>query len=161
MNKKYVYIFSNTERSDLVKIGKTNSNPRTHARKLSNETGAIGHFVVEWFMEVADNDLAEKILFYKFRENHYDKEFFKIDLQNGISKALTELCTFFEVEEPIFYIKNDNIDTILEALKRNFHSLNRAIKYLVDEDKRQTFDHIGKIEYHISLFESSKRIKDF
>ena len=101
--KKYVYIFSNTERADLVKIGKTNNNPRTRARALSNETGAIGHFVVEWFMEVPDNDLAEKILFYKLRDNHYDKEFFKVGLNAAISTALLELCNFFEINEPAFF----------------------------------------------------------
>lgn len=155
MNKKYAYILSNTERSDLVKIGKTNNSPRNRARTLSNETGAIGHFVVEWFMEVPDNDLAEKILFYKFRENHYDKEFFKIDLQDVISTALIELCIFFEIKESGFYIKNKEIlekrARLLTAKIKALQAGDRIAK-LANEDKTDTNDKIAlKMERNLNI----------
>ena len=158
MNKKYVYIFSNTERADLVKIGKTNNNPRSRARTLSNETGAIGHFVVEWFMEVPDNDLAEKILFYKFRENHYDKEFFKIDLNKAVSEGLLFLCDFFDTKEPTFYLKQEKQLIGFDEIVKGYEL---SLKYSDEKDRVDIEKQIYNLQRISSLLNSPNQIKDF
>jgi hypothetical protein len=114
MNKEYIYIFSN----DLLKIGKTTHNPRVRAEKLSRETGAIGKFIVEWFMEVPNCELAEKIIHFRLQEFHYEKEFYKTDIDNAVIASCIELSKFFEITQPIFYVKNlEIIEKELEKIK--------------------------------------------
>lgn len=137
MNKEYVYIFSNTERQDLLKIGKTTHNPRVRAEKLSRETGAIGKFIVEWFMEVPNCELAEKIIHFRLQEFHYEKEFYKTDIDNAVITSCIELSKFFEITKPIFYVKNlEIIEKELERLKKTINSLTRLFINDLESDKK-------------------------
>ena len=51
MEKLYIYIFTNPEKPELVKVGRTNKHPEIRANELSRQTGTIGKFVVEWHLE--------------------------------------------------------------------------------------------------------------
>lgn len=101
MNKErngWVYIMSNIENPDTYKIGKTKANPVIRANGLSRQTGTIGKWEVEWEMEVPDMTIAEQILHYKFREKHYEKEYFKISLTETKETAEKVLTDFFGIE---------------------------------------------------------------
>jgi len=97
-NNGFVYIFSNTEYVGLIKIGKSKSNPVIRADQLSKNTGAIGTFVLEWSKEVPAMDIAEIFLHFIFRNFHYQKEFFKIGVQDAKSIAATTLDSFFAID---------------------------------------------------------------
>lgn len=94
----FVYIFSNNEYVGLIKIGKSKNNPVIRAHQLSKNTGAIGTFVLEWSREVPAVDIAETFLHFIFRNFHYQKEFFKIDVQDAILLATTTLDSFFDID---------------------------------------------------------------
>lgn len=152
MNKQYIYIFSNTERYDLVKIGKTQYNPRMRANKLSNETGAIGQFIAEWFMEVPDNDLAEKILHFKLKKFHYKKEFYQVKLTQAISTACVELYYFFKEEKPSFFVRKRDIFTeIIEDFNLRVKSLPTVIKYSNESEKEKFTNRIQELKQEITI----------
>jgi len=96
--KGFVYILSNQEYPGKFKIGKTKDNPIIRAKTLTKQTGAIGEFKVEWSKEVPDMNIAESILHYKFRENHYEKEFFEFELNEIKIVAKKTLDDFFADE---------------------------------------------------------------
>ena len=80
----YVYIFSNTELSDVIKIGKTVKHPEVRAEQLNKQTGTIGKFKVEWFVEVRDESILEFILHTYLKDYHKTKEYFNIELMRAI-----------------------------------------------------------------------------
>jgi hypothetical protein len=80
----YVYIFSNTELLDVVKIGKTVKHPEVRAEQLNKQTGTIGKFKVEWFVEVRDESILEFILHTYLKDYHKTKEYFNIELTRAI-----------------------------------------------------------------------------
>jgi hypothetical protein len=94
----WVYIMSNNEYPELYKIGKTRANPAIRANTLSKQTASIGKWEVEWEMEVPDITIAENILHYKFRKEHYEKEYFKINLTETKGNAENILNEFFGKE---------------------------------------------------------------
>ena len=100
MNKQYVYILSNTspKLKGIYKIGETKYNPEVRAHQLSKETGAIGSFEVEWFMEIPNSKLAEKILHDKFNNYRLDpkKEFFDTDINELITQSEEVLIDYFK-----------------------------------------------------------------
>jgi beta-galactosidase GanA len=91
----WVYIMSNVEYPELYKIGKTRANPAIRASALSRQTASIGKWEVEWEMEIPDITIAESILHYKFRKEHYEKEYFKINLSETKENAEKILEDFF------------------------------------------------------------------
>ncbi len=94
----YVYIFSNTELLDVVKIGKTVKHPEVRAEQLNKQTGTIGKFKVEWFAEVRDESILEFILHTYLKEYHKTKEYFNIELTRAIefSKKYQKNIRFFQ-----------------------------------------------------------------
>lgn len=69
-------------------------------------------------------NIAESILHYKFRENHYTKEFFEFDLENTKIKAEKILDDFFRdelIKERIKLAKTKakEITKKLNEIKRN------------------------------------------
>ena len=79
MEKQYIYIFSISDKPELIKVGRTNKHPEIRANELSRQTWAVGKFVVEWHLEVTDSEIAEKVAHFKLKEFHYAKEFFSIN----------------------------------------------------------------------------------
>lgn len=83
----YVYILSNTEVPDIIKIGEA-IDAEERATTLSRQTGAFGEYKVVWKHKVEDNNQAvEKALHYKFREFSVHKEYFRIDKNKAIRIA--------------------------------------------------------------------------
>jgi len=76
---KYVYILSNSQVPDVIKIGQS-YNPESRAKELSKQTGTIGEFTVAWKVQVEGNpERVEKALHYKLKEFNVGKEYFRID----------------------------------------------------------------------------------
>ena len=97
----YVYIFSNSEYSGLLKIGKRKKNPVIRADQLTRKTGAIGSFKLEWYQEVPEMDIAETLLHFTFRQFHDQKEFFKIDSNKASKIAIVALDSFFALDNKL------------------------------------------------------------
>jgi hypothetical protein len=97
----YVYIFSNSEYSGLLKIGKSKKNPVIRADQLTRNTGAIGSFKLEWYQEVPEMDIAETLLHFTFRQFHDQKEFFKIDSNKASKIAIVALDSFFALDNKL------------------------------------------------------------
>ncbi len=100
-NKGYVYIFSNSAYSGLLKIGKSKKNPVIRTDQLTRNTGAIGSFKLEWYMEVPEMDIAETFLHFIFRQFHDQKEFFKIDSFKAKKIAIVALDSFFTLDNKL------------------------------------------------------------
>ncbi len=99
--KGFVYILSNEEYEERIKIGKSKKNPIIRADQLTRNTGAIGTFKLEWAKEVPSMDIAETFLHFTFRKFHNQKEFFIIDIEKAKAIAETALNTFFETDNKI------------------------------------------------------------
>lgn len=96
MTKKYVYIFTNSNSKDIIKIGKTDKYPESRAEQLNRQTGTIGKYEVAWFKEVEDNNIVEQVLHFTFNEFHVDKEYFRITSSIAISISENVIKSFFQ-----------------------------------------------------------------
>jgi len=97
-NAGFIYIFSKSDQDGLIKVGKTNKNPMLRAEQLSKQTASSGVFKVEWYFEVPNIDIAENIVHFKLKEYHYNKEYFKIPLNEAKILLTKELIIFFKLE---------------------------------------------------------------
>jgi hypothetical protein len=122
MEKQYVYIFSISDKPDLIKVGKSSKNPHIRANDLSKNTAATGRFSVEWFMEVPDAELAENIAHFKLKEYHFNKEYFSIKSHKAHFILEKFLIPLFELEQPIIEYSESLKDEIIR--KENL-----ALKY--------------------------------
>lgn len=128
MEKQYVYIFSISDKPDLIKVGKTSKNPHIRANDLSKNTAATGKFSVEWFMEVPDAELAESVAHFKLKKYHFNKEYFS--LKSFRAQYILEkfLIPLFELEQPkIEYSES------LKTEKQKFEDLRAKAKLLVSK----------------------------
>lgn len=116
-NKGFIYIFSNSEYSGLLKIGKTKKNPILRADQLSKHTGAIGSFNLEWHREVSEMDIAEIFIHFTFRKFHFQKEFFKIDIEKAKTVADFALSSLFELDNKI-HSEMMKIDTFSDSVRK-------------------------------------------
>jgi hypothetical protein len=112
--KHYVYIFSNTVTPNILKIGKTNKHPEIRAEQLSNQTGAIGKYICEWYMDVIDNNITETLLHYIFKPFHYHREQFKMNKDEAIKIAANSVKELNILLDNYNYEK-ENIKTIKEG----------------------------------------------
>ena len=71
-------------------------------------------------MEVPEMTVAEIILHYKFREWHYDKEFYKIEVSKAIEMAKNALTDFFRDE-----IKKEKIKKTKEKANKRIKGLKK------------------------------------
>jgi hypothetical protein len=101
MEMQYIYIFSISDKPDLIKVGKSSKNPHIRANDLSRNTAATGKFNVEWFMEVPDAELAEKVAHFKLKEYHFNKEYFTKKPFHAYRILEKFLIPLFELEQPI------------------------------------------------------------
>ena len=103
MEKQYIYIFTNPEKPELIKVGRTNKHPEIRANELSRQTAAIGKFVVEWHLEVSDSEIAEKVAHFKLKEFHHSKEYFSISAYDAHLVLEQFIIPLFEIESPIIF----------------------------------------------------------
>ena len=103
MEKQYIYIFSISDKPELIKVGRTNKHPEIRANELSRQTSAVGKFVVEWHLEVTDSEIAEKVAHFKLKEFHYAKEFFSINAYDAHLILEQFIIPLFEIESPMIY----------------------------------------------------------
>lgn len=104
MSKKYIYVFSNPAwPADIIKVGKTDDDPAIRAKSLSRTQPA--RCVVEWYMEVPDSDVAEKIahaILKKFK--HGDtKEFFEVDVHQAVALIKKKVLDALDLNNPRCY----------------------------------------------------------
>jgi hypothetical protein len=130
--KKYIYIFTNNEMPELIKIGRTDRHPVLRAEQLSKQTGVLGTFVAEWFLEVPDSEMAEKLVHYKMKEHRYKKEFFKISVSKAVEIIEQILFPFFQIQE---ISKNEEeIKTIIDGLSLLLDTDDKELnKMILDE----------------------------
>jgi hypothetical protein len=123
MEKQYVYILGNTKNPEIIKVGKTNRHPETRATELSKATGTIGKYFVEWFMEVTDNELAEKVAHFKLDKFRVDKnkEQFEISALEAHKMLETFIIPLFELNPPAIHYS--------ESLKDEIRRENLTAKY--------------------------------
>jgi T5orf172 domain len=107
MEKQYVYILSNSEFPDLIKVGETHGNPEMRAIQLTRQTGAIGTYSVEWAMQVPDSILAEKIAHFKLKEYYHSKRELFLIKPNDAYLILEKIFkSFFEIKKPVIIYEN-------------------------------------------------------
>lgn len=101
MEKQYIYIFSNSQYPEIVKVGKTTKHPEIRAKELSSQTGSVGKWQAEWYMVVPDAEIAEKTAHYLLKEFREDpkKEFFKISILKAAGIIEKKLVEFFEIKK--------------------------------------------------------------
>lgn len=136
--KQYIYIFTNNEMPELIKIGRTDRHPVLRAEQLSKQTGVLGTFLAEWFLEVPDSEMAEKLVHYKMKEHRYKKEFFKISVSKAVEIIEQTLFPFFEIQEI------SKIDE--EKIKDAIGGLSVLLDTDDDELKRRVLDEINNLE---------------
>jgi len=115
----YVYIFSNSEMPDKIKIGKTNRSPEERAEELSRQTSNIGKFKVEWSKKVFNVDFFEKYLQFVFKEFHYEKEFFYIEVDLAIDIAKVSIAHFGKLHKIILGEVNKKTDKMRAVMKND------------------------------------------
>jgi len=86
MNRGLVYVLSNSAMPGLIKIGFTTRTIRERIEELSH-TGVPAKFEMEVEISTLDPERLEKSLHIAFKQYHYQKEFFKCDLE-GATKII-------------------------------------------------------------------------
>ena len=97
----FVYILSNDNSPNIIKIGKTTKEPIFRVQQLNRQTGVIGNYKLEWSKECEDIDILEKVLHYIFRDFRIKKEFFEIDLEEAIKAAEKVINAFLNIENSL------------------------------------------------------------
>jgi hypothetical protein len=82
---EFIYIFSNNEFKNKIKIGRTDKHPEIRADQLNRQTGTIGKYKCEWFTEVQNSEIIEKTIHYYLRDFQYDKEIFTSTMEYTIT----------------------------------------------------------------------------
>ena len=139
MEKQYIYIFTNPEKPELIKVGRTNKHPEIRANELSRQTAAIGKFIVEWHLEVSDSEIAEKVAHFKLKEFHHSKEYFSISAYDAHLILEQFIIPLFEIENPIIFYsqtlsRKNRLIKLSKALSL-FNSNETQEESLVDTEK--------------------------
>jgi hypothetical protein len=117
----FIYIQSNDKISGLVKIGITYQNPLKRVVALSRATGVPGKYQLEWYQDVPDAPLAERLIQYKLQAFHSSKEFYEIPVEKA-ERIVTDL------------------------ISKLFHASSNEEKYLAKIEGKKFFDGIGKLD---------------
>jgi hypothetical protein len=157
MNKKYVYIFTNTHSKDIVKIGRTDKYPEIRAEQLNKQTGTIGKYQVAWFKEVLNNEVAEKLIHFCLKDLNIGGEYFDIskeiaikiadNVTNGLSDIITQQD---EVLKKWLHVH-------VKANELTLRTLNLATKYNVEENLPERDEKEDNAKANIKKF--SERLK--
>jgi T5orf172 domain len=135
MEKQYVYILSISDKPDLIKVGKTSKNPHIRANDLSKNTAATGKFSVEWFIEVPDAELAEKIAHFKLKEYHFNKEYFSVKPYDAHLILEKFLIPLFEIKKPVI-VYCGSIELTKKIRKRQAISKKLFEKSMIEKPER-------------------------
>lgn len=127
----YVYVMINSSFNDMVKIGKTTKDPNERAKELSSATGVPTPFVVVFYKEFANCDIAENQI-HKFLEDagcrvNDNREFFRVPVKEAI-----------EVVQ-LFYDK-EKIEQPIAASQEELSEVETSCLYGRWEAKRINFD---------------------
>jgi hypothetical protein len=151
MSKGYIYIMSDSEHEDKIKIGKTEKHPEIRAEQMSKQTASIGDFKLQWFEEVSDCHFMESYLHFIFKEFHYKKEFFKIDLGLAIEIANESTLYFKELENKL----KDLFLGKVEFIEKRIKALEISNRLAVCDNKKNV---LNRLE---SLITQLEQIKQF
>ena len=137
MEKQHIYIFSNSQHPEIVKVGKTTKHPEIRAKELSG-TGTVGKWQVEWYMVVPDAEIAEKTAHYLLKEFRGEpkKEFFKIKTLEASTIIEKKLVEFFEIQKPVIWQSEGLKKSTL--LREALEKLSRQTKILEVEIAKKT-----------------------
>lgn len=155
-NKGYIYVMSNPEFDSKVKIGKSSKIPHIRAEQLTKQTATIGEFIVEWYMEVPDYDIAETIAHYKLKEFNFQKEYFKITILEASKILENTFCEFFKIEQPIIF-KGEKITEHNQTFKLKEDLLH---KHSDSDNKEKIFITIQESLFNELLEYFAKNIKE-
>lgn len=108
VNPGYVYILSNPDLRELLKIGMTSKSPIIRANELSGTTGVSSKYEIEYYGKVSDRFLAEKEAHKRLERFHHKKEFFRVNIEVAIYSIET---TGYLIERE--YIKPGNDHKVL------------------------------------------------
>ena len=89
MSKGNVYILTNPDYPNHVKIGSTTLSPQERCDQISSQTGVLSPFQVHYFVEVSDCEKVGRLVHQELKEFRDSKEFFKIDREQA-QKTLNE-----------------------------------------------------------------------
>ncbi len=86
-------------------------------------TGTIGKYFVEWFIEVPDSKIAEKVAHFKLKEFHYDenKEQFEVSALEAHKILEKYIIPLFELNPPMIHYS--------ESLKVEIRKEDLTLKY--------------------------------
>ena len=167
--KQFVYIFTNFRYQGLVKVGKTKKHPEVRAEELSRRTGVIGSFTANWYVEVPDCDVGERLAHQTLSKFHFEKEFFELELEQAIEFVKQRLLEHFGVENIGIYHNKQGASIFQESnyqqIKFGFETekwvLNNKIQLLEIENKelRERLKDIlhSKKSYFFSFLENTHK----
>jgi hypothetical protein len=168
MEKQYIYILGNTKNPEIIKVGETNRHPETRATELSKATGTIGKYFVEWYMEVSNCKVAEKIAHFKLDEFRIDKDKEQFEISALKAHRILEkfIIPLFELNPPIiFYSESLKEEIRKEHLKVKYETIlkkqEEELKIVTDEEIKQKNrkERIKIAEKEAEEFTSSERKK--
>ena len=160
MEKQYIYIFSISDKPDLIKVGRTSKHPHIRANDLSKNTAATGRFNVEWFMEVPDAELAEKIAHFKLKEHHANKEYFSLKPFDAYLILEKFLIPLFEINKPVITYEG-KIKLLIELNKKS-KSASKKLKIVLNNSQSEIDEKIEvatKTLKKVDVHEREERIK--
>ena len=79
----FVYVLTNPSMRGLVKIGQTSRDVKSRVKELSSVTSTPKPFKVQICIKTSDPEKLEKELHKEFSYKKYDKEFFKVGIQQA------------------------------------------------------------------------------
>jgi hypothetical protein len=155
MEKQYIYILGNTKNPEIIKVGETHKqHPETRAIEITRSAGTIGKWFTQWYIEVPDSLLAEKIAHYKIRDFHIEgngKEKFEMSAYDAHLILEKFIIHLFEIEKPIIFYS--------EELKKKIQLEEALVK--LEETKKKTAIALAidkkSEEEKIKIFESEAK----
>ena len=109
-----VYVLSHKAMPDLLKIGFTTRSIEERVQELSS-TGVPGKYTVELYFRTDDASQFELLLHRTLREFHFEKEFFKADIETVI-KAIHALISENRFQLYKFQGKSSHLATTKEQV---------------------------------------------
>jgi hypothetical protein len=115
----YIYALVNPSLPGMVKIGRTDRDPKGRAKELSSATGVPTPFIVAHSIFVEDSRIAENIIHGYLENNGFrvssNREFFSIPIGSAIQAMEYALGTFSTSEAK--GCDEDHFDEIIKYLK--------------------------------------------
>jgi nitrate reductase alpha subunit len=135
MEKQYVYIFSISDKPDLIKVGRTSKHPQIRANDLSKNTAATSKFSVEWFIEVPDAELAENIAHFKLKEYHSNKEYFSLKPYDAHLILEKFIIPLFEIKKPVI-VYDGKLNALIRLTKESKNA-SKKLKSVLDSPQSE------------------------